>query len=110
MPYLTEIVRILLYICLLGMALLAVIYLRQRRLSWTAYCAWGLLAVLLPAIGPFLVILAHPECPTEVLELSDFAGSTAAMNDYVMSRKPRQVVLITECSMADNVQNPSLPP
>ena len=48
-------------------------------------------------------ILAHPECPTDVLEAADFAGSTAAMNDYVMTQKPRQVVLITECSMADNV-------
>ena len=38
-----------------------------------------------------------------MLELADFAGSTAAMNDYVVTRKPRQVVLITECSMADNV-------
>jgi quinolinate synthase len=52
---------------------------------------------------PNAEILAHPECPTEVLEASDFAGSTAAMTDYVMIRKPRQVVLITECSMADNV-------
>ena len=52
---------------------------------------------------PDAEILAHPECPTEVLEASDFAGSTAAMSDYVMTRKPRRVVLITECSMADNV-------
>jgi quinolinate synthase len=52
---------------------------------------------------PDAKILAHPECPTEVLGAADFAGSTAAMSDYVMSRKPRQVVLITECSMADNV-------
>jgi quinolinate synthase len=52
---------------------------------------------------PDAVILAHPECPTEVLEASDFAGSTAAMSDYVTTRKPRRVVLITECSMADNV-------
>ena len=57
----------------------------------------------LRAAYPGAEILAHPECPTEVLELADFAGSTAAMNDYVMTRKPRQVVLITECSMADNV-------
>jgi quinolinate synthase len=57
----------------------------------------------LRAAYPNAEILAHPECPTEVLELSDFAGSTAAMSDYVMRRKPRQVVLITECSMADNV-------
>ena len=52
---------------------------------------------------PGAEILAHPECPAEVLEVSDFAGSTAAMNDYVMTRRPKQVVLITECSMADNV-------
>jgi quinolinate synthase len=57
----------------------------------------------LRAAYPNADILAHPECPTEVLELADFAGSTAAMNDYVVRRKPRQVVLITECSMADNV-------
>ena len=38
-----------------------------------------------------------------MIEASDFTGSTAAMNDYVLSRKPKQVVLITECSMADNV-------
>jgi quinolinate synthase len=52
---------------------------------------------------PGAEILAHPECPTDVLEASDFAGSTAAMSDYVMTRRPKQVVLITECSMADNV-------
>ena len=52
---------------------------------------------------PGAEILAHPECPAEVLAEADFAGSTAAMNDYVLTRKPRQVVLITECSMADNV-------
>ena len=55
------------------------------------------------AAWPNAEILAHPECPAEVLEVSDFAGSTAAMSDYVMQRKPKQVVLITECSMADNV-------
>lgn len=57
----------------------------------------------LKASYPNAQILAHPECPAEVLEVSDFAGSTAAMNDYVLTRKPKQVVLITECSMADNV-------
>jgi quinolinate synthase len=57
----------------------------------------------LKAAYPDAEILAHPECPAEVLEVSDFAGSTAAMADYVARRKPRQVVLITECSMADNV-------
>jgi quinolinate synthase len=57
----------------------------------------------LKAAYPQAQILAHPECPAEVLEVADFAGSTAAMSDYVMTRKPKQVVLITECSMADNV-------
>src|ERR1700761_8273481 len=57
----------------------------------------------LKAAYPNAEILAHPECPAEVLEVSDFAGSTAAMSDYVLHNKPKQVVLITECSMADNV-------
>jgi quinolinate synthase len=52
---------------------------------------------------PDAEILAHPECPAEVLELADFAGSTSAMSDYVVKRRPKQVVLITECSMADNI-------
>src|SRR5579872_3905474 len=52
---------------------------------------------------PDAEILAHPECPAEVLELADFAGSTSAMSDYVVRRQPKQVVLITECSMADNI-------
>ncbi len=45
---------------------------------------------------PDAEILAHPECPPEVLAASDFAGSTAAMTDYVATRRPRRVVLITE--------------
>jgi quinolinate synthase len=52
---------------------------------------------------PDAEILAHPECPAEVLEEADFAGSTAAMADYVAKHHPRRVVLLTECSMADNV-------
>jgi quinolinate synthase len=55
------------------------------------------------AAYPDAEILAHPECPAEVLAAADFAGSTSAMNDYVLTRKPRRVVLITECSMASNV-------
>ena len=57
----------------------------------------------LKAAWPDAEILAHPECPAEVLEESHVAGSTAAMNDYVIQKKPKRVVLITECSMADNV-------
>jgi len=57
----------------------------------------------LRAAYPDAEVLAHPECPTEVIEVSHFTGSTAAMTDYVAKNKPKQVVLITECSMADNV-------
>src|SRR5215470_14326842 len=52
---------------------------------------------------PGITVLAHPECPPEVVAEADFAGSTAAMNDYVTTRKPARVVMVTECSMSDNV-------
>ncbi|MBS7542199.1 quinolinate synthase NadA [Ancylobacter oerskovii] len=52
---------------------------------------------------PGVVVLAHPECPPEVVAAADYAGSTADMADYVGREKPGRVVLITECSMADNV-------
>ena len=52
---------------------------------------------------PGVVVLAHPECPREVVEAADFAGSTAAMAGYVSSHRPARVALVTECSMADNV-------
>ncbi len=55
------------------------------------------------AANPGVLVLAHPECPPEVLGVSDYAGSTAAMADYVKTSGARQVVLITECSMSDNV-------
>ena len=59
---------------------------------------------------PGVVILAHPECPPGVIAEADFAGSTADMNSYVAKRKPPRVVLLTECSMADNisVNNPDV--
>ena len=57
----------------------------------------------LRAEHPGLVVLAHPECPPEVVAEADFAGSTAAMIDYVGQQKPARVVLLTECSMSDNV-------
>ena len=52
---------------------------------------------------PGVVVLAHPECPPEVVAEADFAGSTAAMSSYVATRRPPRVVLLTECSMSDNV-------
>jgi quinolinate synthase len=48
-------------------------------------------------------ILAHPECPPDVLREADFVGSTAAMITHLNERRPRRVVMITECSMSDNV-------
>lgn len=50
-----------------------------------------------------LVILAHPECPPDVLAEADFVGSTAGMIRHVGMRRPRRVVMVTECSMSDNV-------
>jgi quinolinate synthase len=50
-----------------------------------------------------VVVLAHPECPPEVVAEADFAGSTAAMIGYVGSKRPARVVMVTECSMSDNV-------
>ena len=52
---------------------------------------------------PGVVVLAHPECPPEVVAESDFTGSTKAMSDYVSDNTPKNVILLTECSMSDNV-------
>jgi quinolinate synthase len=52
---------------------------------------------------PGVVVLAHPECPPDVVAAADFAGSTAAMSSYVATIRPPRVVLLTECSMSDNV-------
>ena len=60
-----EIMRILLAISLVGIALLAILYLRRRALSPMEYFAWGLLIVLLPFLGPFLVVLLHPGTPRQ---------------------------------------------
>ncbi len=59
---------------------------------------------------PGAVVLAHPECPPEVCAEADFSGSTKAMSDYVTEKQPRKVVLVTECSMSDNVSvnNPNV--
>ena len=50
-----------------------------------------------------LAVIAHPECPPDVLEAADFVGSTAQMVDFVTDRRPPQVLMLTECSMSDNV-------
>lgn len=50
-----------------------------------------------------LIVIAHPECPPEVIAAADFTGSTARMIDYVRRSKPARVLMVTECSMSDNV-------
>ncbi len=52
---------------------------------------------------PSVKIIAHPECPPDVIEAADFTGSTAAMINYVKDHRPPKVILVTECSMASNV-------
>jgi quinolinate synthase len=52
---------------------------------------------------PGIVILAHPECPPDVLAEADYVGSTAGMIHEVETRKPQRVLMVTECSMSDNV-------
>ncbi len=54
--------------------------------------------------NPEIVVLTHPECPPEVIAASDFTGSTSGMNKYVKDNQPNKVMLMTECSMSDNVQ------
>ena len=56
------------------------------------------------AANPGIKIIAHPECPPDVIKASDFAGSTSGMADYVNKNKPKKVMLVTECSMSDNVE------
>ena len=56
------------------------------------------------AANPGIKVIAHPECPPDVINASDFAGSTSGMVDYVSKNKPKKVMLVTECSMSDNVE------
>ncbi len=60
--------------------------------------------------NPEIVILSHPECPAEVIAASDYTGSTSGMSEYVKKNQPNKVMLVTECSMSDNVQvdNPNV--
>ena len=60
--------------------------------------------------NPGIKIIAHPECPPDVISASDFAGSTSNMVNYVNKNQPKKVFLVTECTMSDNVQieNPNV--
>jgi quinolinate synthase len=64
----------------------------------------------LRADNPGVIVLAHPECPPEVVAEADFSGSTAGMSDFIANGRASRVVLITECSMSDNlaVQHPGV--
>nr|WP_294556125.1 quinolinate synthase NadA [uncultured Rhodopila sp.] len=79
-----------------------------RIIAWAGHCEvherfTAAEVRALRADYPGVVILAHPECPPEVVAEADYAGSTADMSNFVDRRKPRRVVLLTECSMADNI-------
>ena len=60
--------------------------------------------------NPGIKIIAHPECPPDVIKASDFTGSTSGMIKYVEDNQPKKVMMVTECSMSDNVQveNPNV--
>ena len=60
--------------------------------------------------NPGIVVIAHPECPPDVISAADFAGSTTGMSEYVKKNQPKKVMMVTECSMSDNVQveNPNV--
>jgi quinolinate synthase len=81
---------------------------RVEIISWAGHCEVHELFTApdiahLREIYPGVVVLAHPECPPEVVAAADFTGSTSGMIDYVATKRPPRVVFITECSMADNV-------
>jgi quinolinate synthase len=53
---------------------------------------------------PSIEIIGHPECHPDVIAVCDFSGSTAGMINYVKDHRPPRVLLVTECSMASNIQ------
>ncbi len=57
-----------------------------------------------------IIVLAHPECSPDVVAVSDYTGSTAGMSNYVRDNQPERVIMVTECSMSDNVaiENPNV--
>ena len=86
-----------------------------KIIAWAGHCEvherfTGAEVRALRADHPGVIVLAHPECSPDVVAEADFAGSTAAMVDYVAKKRPPRVMLMTECSMSDNVaaQHPDL--
>ncbi|GAB1581475.1 quinolinate synthase NadA [Phyllobacterium phragmitis] len=83
---------------------------KVKVLTWKGHCevherftAEELMAY--KEADPSIQIIAHPECPPEVVAVSDFAGSTSGMIDYVRKNRPPKVLLVTECSMASNIES-----
>src|SRR4051794_9601029 len=81
---------------------------KVKVLTWAGHCEvherfTAAEVRTLRAENPGVIILAHPECPPDVVAEADYTGSTADMSAYVGREKPAKVVLLTECSMADNV-------
>ncbi len=81
---------------------------KVKIIAWKGYCEVHELFTVadieeLRAKHPGVIVMAHPECRPEVVEASDFSGSTANMIDFVDQRRPPKVMLITECSMSDNI-------
>ncbi len=82
----------------------------KKILTWKGHCevherftADELLAY--KEADPAIQIVAHPECPPEVVEVSDFSGSTSGMIDFAVGQKAgSKVLLVTECSMASNIE------
>ncbi|WP_425418861.1 quinolinate synthase NadA [Oricola indica] len=83
---------------------------KVKILTWKGHCevherftAAELLAY--KEADPEIEIVAHPECPREVVEVADYTGSTSGMINYVKDQKPPKVLLVTECSMASNIES-----
>jgi quinolinate synthase len=81
---------------------------RVKIISWTGACEvherfTGAELRAYREADPAIQIIAHPECPPDVLAEADFTGSTAKMADWVRKTRPGKVLMVTECSMASNV-------
>ncbi len=81
---------------------------KVKIIAWKGYCEVHELFTVadieeLKKKHPGVIVMAHPECRPEVVEAADFSGSTANMIDFVDQKKPQRVMLITECSMSDNI-------
>ena len=81
---------------------------KVKIIAWKGHCEVHerFTAAELRAIresDPSIQIIAHPECPPDVLAAADYTGSTSGMIDWVRKHMPKRVVMVTECSMADNV-------